>query len=303
MVTIKIASIMTGLTVKSIRFYEDIGLYKPSARSAGGYRLYSEDAIKKLQQIRLYRDLKFPLKTITLLMNQSETEKHKIFQMQLDFVNQKRKDYERVAKILETSIAMGQKSETTPKNNQPTKVNTAIIGIDLQNEMLPGGALPCKRILTLIKPLSNLFNTARSLEIPIIYVCDNHRQGVDEELEIWGDHCIEGTWGAEIIEQLSPAPHDFIVKKGYFNGFIGTELQDVLDGLNVGRLIFVGWRTHVCIALTAIEAFHRGYEVVIARDGVNSNTKIEHQFGLRMLKVNYGFKMYSCAQVLSEMAK
>lgn len=289
---------MTGLTVKSIRFYEDVGLYKPSTRSAGGYRLYSEENIQQLQQIRLYRNLKFSLKEIAVLMGQEKVDKQKLFQSQLEMVKQKRKDYERVAKILEASISAEQRSDRSSKKKQPRAARTAIIGIDLQNEMLPGGALPCKRILTLIKPLSALFSEAREAKVPIIYVCDCHKRGVDEELEIWGDHCIEGTWGAEIIDELAPGPDDFIVKKGFFDGFIQTELQEILDQLEIGKLIFVGWRTHVCISLTAIEAFHRGYQVVIAKDGVNSNTKAEHDFGLRMLEVNYGFEMYGCKNVL-----
>lgn len=301
MVTIKVASEMTGLTVKSIRFYEDQGLVKPSCRSAGGYRLYSEEDILQLQQIRLYRDLKFSLKEIGLLLNSQETNKQMLMLAQLERVKLKRREYERVVRILETSTA-GRRNGTEEKSGQQPAAKAAIIGIDLQNDFLEGGALPCKRILTLFNPLSRLFDEARRRNIPIIYVCDCHRQGIDEELKIWGDHCLEGSWGAEIIGELAPHPQDYVVKKGYFNGFIQTELQEILDQLAAETLVFVGWRTHVCITQTAIEAFHRGYRVIIASDGVNSTTKEEHEFGLRNLGVNYGFEMYLCKEVLEAAA-
>ncbi|MEL7624026.1 MAG: isochorismatase family protein [Clostridiales bacterium] len=302
MVTIKVASEMTGLTVKSIRFYEDQGLVKPSCRSAGGYRLYSEEDILQLQQIRLYRDLKFSLKEIGLLLNSQETNKQKLMLAQLERVKLKRREYERVVRILETSIASGKNNREEQQGDGRPAAKIAIIGLDLQNDFLEGGALPCKRILTLISPLSRLFNEARRRSLPVIYVCDCHHQGIDEELKIWEDHCLEGTWGADIIKELAPHPQDYVVKKGYFNGFIQTELQEVLDQLGADTLIFVGWRTHVCITQTAIEAFHRGYRVIIALDGVNSTTREEHEFGLRTLEVNYGFEMYPCKEVLEAAA-
>ncbi len=302
MVTIKVAAEITGLTIKSIRHYEKIGLLKPSARSTGGYRLYSEEDIFQLQQIRFYRDLKFSLPEIQEIFQSTPGGLQLIFQKQLRQVERAEREYERIRGVLEKALASDDCGEVLLYEEEQLLRNrdhVAIVGLDLQNDFLEGGALPCKRIRHVIEPLKRLFQEARERGIPVIYICDSHQKGVDKELEIWEDHAIEGTWGAQIMDELEPAPGDYVIKKSFFNGFLQTDLQRILDQLRIGTILFVGWRTHVCVAQTAIEAFHRGYRVVVAKDGVDSTTKGEHEFGLKLLEVNYGIEMYPCRSVLS----
>lgn len=173
----------------------------------------------------------------------------------------------------------------------------AVVAIDLQNDILQGGALPCKRILNILPPLKMLFAKAHDLGVPVIYVCDCHRKG-DPELQIWNDHMMEGTYGAQIIDEVAPHACDYVVQKNLFNGFINTDLQSVLDTLNVRTLLLAGWRTDVCVAQTAIEAFYRGFHVAIAEDGTDSTTQREHEYGMSLMQINYGFEVYSCASAL-----
>ena len=51
----------TGLSVRTIRFYEESGLVAPSARSQGGFRLYTDDDVARLQLIRRLKPLDFTL--------------------------------------------------------------------------------------------------------------------------------------------------------------------------------------------------------------------------------------------------
>lgn len=69
MVTIKAAAELTGLTVKAIRHYEQIGLVQPPLRTDAGYRLYSTENIFRLRQIQYYRELKFSLQEIAELLD------------------------------------------------------------------------------------------------------------------------------------------------------------------------------------------------------------------------------------------
>ena len=64
MITIKKAASLTGLSVKAIRHYESCGLMPKPERSSAGYRMYSESDIARLQQIRYFREMKFPLTDI-----------------------------------------------------------------------------------------------------------------------------------------------------------------------------------------------------------------------------------------------
>lgn len=293
MVTIKQAAGITGQTVKALRHYEKLGLCTPSARAENGYRLYSDADLDRLRQISQYRNLKFPLKEIAGLLDAAPEEIFAAMERQYYVVNQKLEEYRHAVSALDTLLGCG-----PAKKNRTGR--TAIVGIDLQNDILDGGALPCKRVEQIIPVLSVLYQKARERGVPIIYICDCHKKG-DPELLLWNDHMMDGTWGEQIIRELTPQPGDYVVNKNLFNGFVNTCLQDVLQFLNVHTILFTGWRTEVCVAQTAIDAFYRGYRVVIAEDGVNSTTEREHRQGISQMQVNYNFEMYSCAAALDKL--
>lgn len=293
MVTIKQAAGITGQTVKALRHYEKLGLCTPSARAENGYRLYSDADLDRLRQISQYRNLKFPLKEIAGLLDAAPEEIFAAMERQYYVVNQKLEEYRHAVSALDTLLGCG-----PAKKNRTGR--TAIVGIDLQNDILDGGALPCKRVEQIIPVLSVLYQKARERGVPIIYICDCHKKG-DPELLLWNDHMMDGTWGEQIIRELTPQPGDYVVNKNLFNGFVNTCLQDVLQFLNVHTILFTGWRTEVCVAQTAIDAFYRGYRVVIAEDGVNSTTEREHRQGISQMQVNYNFEMYPCAAALDKL--
>lgn len=293
MLTVKAAADATGLTVKGIRFYEKIGLIRPAERSPAGYRLYSEEDVARLRQIHFYRAQKFSLEDIDAILNDPDVDLRSYLKRQLFDVEEQIRELERVRdtldRVLREEDCRGAMSDRAREGERRSRY--AIVGTDLQNEFLDGGSLSCRRICNIIEPLKAMLERARAMGIPVIYVRDSHHRS-DPELEIWPDHCLEGTWGAQIIDRLAPAPEDYVLKKNYFNAFIGTRLQDTLKKLGTETIIFTGWRTHVCVAQTAIEAFQRGYRVMVAEDCVDSTTQVEHEFGLNLLQVNY------CAEVL-----
>lgn len=289
MKTIKKAAEITGLTPKSIRDYERIGLIPPVERTGARYRLYSEDDISRLNLIKYYRNLKFSLQDISMLLDASQQEVEAAMVRQLRFLNEQLDEYH-YAKAMIYSVLYNHKKT---RNQNPVKSHFAIIASVLQNEMLEGGVFANNRILTILPKLKKLFAEARMEGIPFIYICDCHRKG-DPELMIWDDHMMEGSYGAQIIDDVAPSENDIIIKKSLFNGFINTDLQYTLDLLDVNTLLFTGWRTDVCVAQTAIEAFYRGYQVVIAEDGVNTTTQSAHDFGMALMGINYDFTLYTC---------
>ena len=64
MFTVKQLSQMAGITPRTLHYYDEIGLLKPSRVGANGYRYYGDDALLRLQQILLYRELDLPLEQI-----------------------------------------------------------------------------------------------------------------------------------------------------------------------------------------------------------------------------------------------
>lgn len=64
MKTVQQVSKLTGVSVRTLHHYDEIGLLKPTAVTAAGYRLYDDAALRKLQNILFFRELEFPLKQI-----------------------------------------------------------------------------------------------------------------------------------------------------------------------------------------------------------------------------------------------
>ncbi|GAI02701.1 unnamed protein product [marine sediment metagenome] len=91
----------------------------------------------------------------------------------------------------------------------------ALLVIEMLNDFIEVGAsleVPAARkILPYVK---RRIKEAREKQIPIIYICDSHREN-DQEFEKWPKHAIYGTRGAEIIEELKPGKDDFIVRRTF----------------------------------------------------------------------------------------
>jgi DNA-binding transcriptional MerR regulator len=64
MFTVKQLSKMAGITPRTLHYYDEIGLLKPSRVGDNGYRYYGEESLLRIQQILLYRELDMPLENI-----------------------------------------------------------------------------------------------------------------------------------------------------------------------------------------------------------------------------------------------
>lgn len=80
---------------------------------------------------------------------------------------------------------------------------------------------------------------------------------------------ISGTWGGDIIEELKPREGDVVVKKQKHDGFIGTNLDIILESLEIKYLVFVGTATNVCVESTLRHAFSSGYFSILVSDAVS----------------------------------
>ncbi len=69
MKTISQIAKLSGISVRTLQYYDEIGLLKPSSLSESGYRLYDEEALGKLQQILTLKELDFSLKEIQQLLS------------------------------------------------------------------------------------------------------------------------------------------------------------------------------------------------------------------------------------------
>ena len=94
--TVKEISDLTGISVRTLHYYDEIGLLKPTAKSEAGYRLYDDKALETLQQILFFREFDISLKEIKTVIENPALEKNQILQMQRKMLTAKKERMERL---------------------------------------------------------------------------------------------------------------------------------------------------------------------------------------------------------------
>jgi nicotinamidase-related amidase len=287
MYTIGKISKSVGVTHKTLRHYEKIGLLVPSGRTESGYRLYSDQDVETINKIKYYKQLNFSLTEIAVLLKGSPEDIRRAMEKQIRIAQKSADRFNKIQSTLLDSFTKGDKGRS----------QTAILVLGMQRDFV-SGPLGNERVKTVIEPIQRLLGKARESAHPVVYVCDCHIKGVHEELNIWGDHALQGSPGAEVIDELGPGPGDHIVHKFSFNGFYQTDLNLLLQQLHAGKLIVTGLFAHMCVAETVINAHHLGYEVIVPEECVNSLTKSEYHFALKLLKDSYAIEIAPLKQLL-----
>ncbi|MCL2882800.1 MAG: cysteine hydrolase [Coriobacteriia bacterium] len=176
----------------------------------------------------------------------------------------------------------------------------AVIIVDMLNDFVTG-SLACERAQRIIEPLQKLVEAAREHGIPVIYSNDAHLPGIDHELELWGEHAMAGTPGAQVIPEIAPTDGDYVVPKRRYSGFFQTDLNILLRELGVDTLIITGLHAHMCVRHTCADAYQWGYSVVVPTDGVESFTQEDFDGGVKYLKETYAADITDVASIVSEL--
>jgi nicotinamidase-related amidase len=135
----------------------------------------------------------------------------------------------------------------TTLNSRP---NTALLVIDVQNGVV--GAAHQRDAV--VANVASLVEKARQERVPVVWV-----QHSDNQLTRGSDN-----W--RIVPELSPGDAEPLVEKNYGDSFEDTNLEAVLSGLAVGRLVVVGAQTDACVRSTLHGAFVRGYDATLVSD-------------------------------------
>jgi len=108
---------MSGVSARTLRYYDEIGLLKPAMVASSGYRIYGQDEVNALQQILLYRDLGFPLDDIKSLLSDSGFDRELAFIKHLAELKKKRERLDALIGNVTKSIAV-MKGETTMSDKE-----------------------------------------------------------------------------------------------------------------------------------------------------------------------------------------
>lgn len=165
----------------------------------------------------------------------------------------------------------------------------ALIIVDMLNDFIDAaGALFCGESARAIVPFIQKRLTAfRRQGHRVIYLTDAHDKN-DREFEKFPPHCIAGTWGSEIIPELTPRADETVVPKKRYSGFYGTDLDRLLADAGVTEVEIVGVCSSICVMDTVGGLANRDYDITVPRDGIADFDPSFHAFALKRMEQVYG---------------
>lgn len=164
---------------------------------------------------------------------------------------------------------------------------TALLIVDMQNDFVKeGGKLVVPTAKDTIPAIRKLLDLARQHNMFVAYTQDTHLPN-DPEFPIWGEHCLIGTWGWEIVDELKPQPNELVVQKRRYDGFYGTTLEHDLRVAGVDTLIVTGTVANICVLHTAGSAALRWFKVIVPKDGISALTDFDMEAALRQIHFLY----------------
>jgi nicotinamidase/pyrazinamidase len=156
-----------------------------------------------------------------------------------------------------------------------TSRDALIVG-DIQNDFMPGGALPVSGGTEIISSLNRYIDSFSHTGLPVFFTRDWHppdHLSFRDGGGVWPPHCVEGSRGAMFHEELKmPRDNRIIISKGTsrefdaYSSFQGTMLHSLLEERGIRRVFVGGVATDYCIKNTVLGALNLGYMAFVLID-------------------------------------
>jgi nicotinamidase-related amidase len=173
---------------------------------------------------------------------------------------------------------------------QPVRLKsreTGVIVVDMQNDFVhPKGRLHVPKAGETVPVIAKLLERARKAGCKIFYTQDWHSRD-DPEFSIWGEHAVEGTWGAEIVDELKPISGETVIRKIRYDAFYGTHLEHLLRLGRLENLVICGTVANICVLHTAGSAALRWWRVVVPVDTISALNEFDYRAALRQITFLY----------------
>lgn len=149
----------------------------------------------------------------------------------------------------------------------------ALLLIDLQLDFLHRpGLIPESDQIT--DAAADLLRNARHIGLPVLHVRTRVSPDGSDAMPHWREQgqiaCTAGSAGELSPPQLAPSPLEPVLFKRFFSGFDNPQLETELRARGIDTLILAGLYLHGCVRSTALDAYSRGFRVLIAEDAVAS---------------------------------
>jgi len=110
MMTVHEVSRMAGISIRTLHYYDEIGLLSPTQTTDAGYRLYDDDALERLQLIMLFRELEFPLRDIAAILDASSFDRNRALDQQIRLLEMKKEHLQNLIDLARGIKGVGVKS-------------------------------------------------------------------------------------------------------------------------------------------------------------------------------------------------
>ena len=181
---------------------------------------------------------------------------------------------------------------------------TAIVLIEYQNEFVSEGGVLHNAVAPVMDKTGMLANTvalvdaARAAGVTIMHApitfapgygeLSRHPYGILKGV-VDGNAFVKGTWGAAIVDDLTPAESDILIEgKRGLDTFASTNLDFILRGRGISTVILAGFLTNCCVESTMRSAYEHGYRVITLTDCVAATSAEEHDNAIA-----YDYPMFS----------
>ncbi len=188
---------------------------------------------------------------------------------------------------------------------------TAVILIEYQNEFASEGGVLHGAVEAVIAETNMLDNTANVvasardkgvsiMHAPIMFSpgyaeLTSHPYGILKGV-VDGKAFVKGSWGAEIIDSLTPHETDIVIEgKRGLDTFASTNLGFILHSKGIKTVVLGGFLTNCCVESTMRTAYENGFEVVTLTDCVAATSSEEHHNAIK-----FDFPMFSKPMTSSE---
>lgn len=154
----------------------------------------------------------------------------------------------------------------------------ALVLVDLQRDFWSAAAATTAPELP--GRVTELLGYARAEGLTVVHVRARFRPDGEDwmaryRLRDWIP-CIDGTTGVETLPFAVELPGEPVVIKHSFDGFLGTDLDEVLAGRGIRGLLVAGLVTSTCVLFTAATATQRGYLVSVVSDCCSDREEVHH---------------------------
>ena len=189
-----------------------------------------------------------------------------------------------------------ERRETRRRRHGDGEGAAALLVVDMLNPYdHPEAEELAERVAEALPGVETLLRRADEADAPVVYVNDNYGDWNSSSEQLAKQ--AQAGRHPELVEPILPVEGNSFVLKARHSTFYETPLEYLLDQMGVGRIVFAGQVTEQCILYSALDAYVRHFEVVIATDAVAAIHDDLGDAALRMMERNMSAELVEAEEV------